>query len=61
MTPLKAIRAKCLDCMLNNKAEVRRCPSLKCPLWVYRMGHKPKVFSEERERDMDTLPNTETG
>ncbi len=42
-TPIKAIRAKCLDCCCNQVAEVRHCPTTKCPLWPYRMGHRPKT------------------
>ena len=38
LTPFKAIRAKCLDCMSWQEAEVRRCEVAKCPLWPYRMG-----------------------
>lgn len=60
MTPIKAIRAKCLDCMLFNKAEVRRCPSVKCPLYPFRMGHKPKVFTPEGAEGITTLPEMET-
>ena len=41
MTPLKAIREKCLDCCADQPGEVRACPSEKCPLWPYRMGHNP--------------------
>ena len=36
----KAIRLKCLDCCCGNSAEVRRCSSVKCPLWRYRMGRE---------------------
>lgn len=43
LTPLKCIRAKCLDCMGGNAAEVRRCPSEECPLYLLRMGHNPNV------------------
>lgn len=46
MTPMKAIRSKCLDCMCGNRAEVRRCPCENCPLFPYRMGHKPKQGSD---------------
>lgn len=41
MTPLKAIRAKCLDCCCYQINEVRLCPCLKCPLHPYRSGHNP--------------------
>lgn len=41
-TPIKAIRAKCLDCCCGQYIEVKMCPSTKCPLHPYRMGHRPK-------------------
>lgn len=41
LSPLKAIRQKCLDCMCNQPAEVRLCPCDDCPLYPYRMGHNP--------------------
>lgn len=40
-SPGKAIRAKCLDCCCGNAAEVRRCVSIRCALWPYRMGKNP--------------------
>lgn len=43
LTPIKAIRVKCLDCCCGNMAEVRRCPAEKCSLHPYRMGHRPKM------------------
>lgn len=45
-TTLKAIRAKCLDCSGDMPKEVRECPIEDCPLWAYRMGHKPKKVSD---------------
>ncbi|MCD8119432.1 MAG: hypothetical protein LUE29_08145 [Lachnospiraceae bacterium] len=41
-TPIKAIRAKCLECCNDQVAEVRMCPCADCALWAYRMGHRPK-------------------
>ena len=40
-TPLKAIRSHCIDCCAGNKAEVRRCVDVTCPLWHLRMGANP--------------------
>lgn len=40
-TPIKAIRAKCLDCTNNQFVEIKECKIQKCPLWEYRMGHRP--------------------
>ena len=42
LTPIKAIRAKCLDCSYGQAQEVRLCPLKKCPLYPYRMGRRPK-------------------
>lgn len=41
LTPMRAIRAKCLDCMCGSAYEVRLCPSTTCPLYIYRSGHRP--------------------
>lgn len=41
LSPLKAIRAKCIDCCCGNQQEVRLCPAEDCPVWPYRMGHNP--------------------
>ena len=54
LTPLKAIRAKCLDCSCGQIKEVRLCPMDDCPLYPYRMGHRPK-FSEEDDVDEEDI------
>ncbi len=41
MTPLKAIRAKCLDCCCEQPSEVRLCPCKDCPLYPFRFGKNP--------------------
>jgi hypothetical protein len=41
MTPVKAIRARCLDCSGGSSKEVRECSFKECPLYEYRLGHKP--------------------
>ncbi len=38
---LSVIREKCLDCCCGQTQEVRRCMSVTCPLWPYRMGTNP--------------------
>lgn len=54
-TPLKAIRAKCLDCVCDQPMEVRLCPCTDCPLYPYRMGHNPsrKGIGRFKEKDGD--------
>lgn len=39
-TPLKAIRANCLDCN-GNAAEVKLCPCTSCPMYPFRFGKNP--------------------
>lgn len=41
LTPMKAIRAKCLDCCCGNPYEVTKCPITDCTLYPYRDGHNP--------------------
>lgn len=52
LTPVKAIRAKCLDCCGGQTAEVRLCPITDCALYPYRMGHRPPKVSQT-----DNLPS----
>lgn len=54
-SPLKAIRAKCIDCCCGNKTEVRLCPSEKCPLWPFRSGRRlPKEIVDSEGRNEKT-------
>ena len=51
LTPLSAIRAKCIDCSAGSMKEVRECVMLDCPLYPYRLGkspnRKPRILTEE--------------
>jgi hypothetical protein len=42
LTPLRAIRAKCLDCSAGSPGEVRKCHIEDCPLFPFRFGHNPR-------------------
>lgn len=52
--PLKAIRARCLDCCCDQPSEVRKCVSLDCPSWPFRMGKNPfrkrRTLTSEQKR-----------
>lgn len=37
-SPIKVIRAKCIDCCGGNATEARKCVAVTCPLWPFRMG-----------------------
>lgn len=52
LTPIKAIRAKCIDCSGGQAKEVRLCPIKKCSLYPYRMGRRP---TEEEQVELEKL------
>ena len=47
LTPIKAIRAKCLDCCCGDRNEVKLCPSENCSLYPYRFGKNPNIKKRE--------------
>jgi len=49
VSPLKAIRLKCLDCMAGQVNEIKVCSVLDCPLWLFRLGKHP--FSEKNRKN----------
>ena len=54
MTPVKAIRAKCLDCSGGSAKEVKECPVIACALHPFRLGRNPnrKPLSVERKAQL---------
>lgn len=50
MTPIKAIRAKCLDCCCGQANEVKLCPTTGCSLYPFRFGHNPNIKREVTEK-----------
>lgn len=52
LTPMKAIRKKCIDCCCGSKQEVKLCSCENCPLFPFRIGHRPlddKVTTDIKE------------
>lgn len=49
-TPIKAIRAKCLECSNGQIIEVRLCPCTDCPLYEYRFGKRPGTVEKNKAR-----------
>lgn len=41
LSPVKAIKIKCLDCSGGVKKEVRECIIMDCPLYLFRLGKNP--------------------
>jgi hypothetical protein len=59
---LHAIRERCFDCCVFQASEVRKCVSVNCPSWPYRMGTDPfterkgNAESLKRARQMASAP-----
>ena len=52
MSPIEALRARCLDCCAGSAQQVAKCMSLRCPSWPFRMGKSPwrkPPSNEQRE------------
>jgi hypothetical protein len=54
LTPVKAIRAKCLDCCCGEHRRVRECLVRVCALWPYRMGTRPRREQEKSQLFAET-------
>ena len=51
LTPLRAIRRHCLECCGWQWSLVRTCTSKNCPVFPYRMGHRPEEPEAEDGAD----------
>ena len=60
-SPIKAIKAKCLDCCCGDRNEVKGCPVKDCPLWAFRLGKNPyrarTLTDEQRKAAAERLIN----
>jgi hypothetical protein len=57
ITPLRAIRQKCLDCSGGSWSEVKNCQIIKCPLFTLRFGKNPKRSSMGVAKNLTTWRN----
>lgn len=52
-SPIKAIRAKCLDCSNGSSNEVKLCEIEQCALYPFRFGKNPyrtkREYTEEQK------------
>lgn len=54
-SPLKAIRAKCLECSNGSAADVRNCPIEQCELFPFRYGKNPynrRTLTDEQKAEV---------
>ena len=53
-SPLKAIRAYCIECCCGSAYEVSLCPATECELHEFRLGknpyHKQNLTDEQRAK-----------
>ena len=54
------IRQHCLRCV-ENAAEVRRCTTINCPFWPYRMGRNPHNPRRGRNPFVEARPEHRNG
>lgn len=59
ISPMKAIREKCLDCCCAQPSEVRACEAVKCALWPFRSGSHPYTAAklEKPSQEADSKEN----
>ena len=53
-SPIKAIRAYCLECVAHQKNEVTNCELTACPLHAFRFGKNPftkRTLTEEQRQE----------
>ncbi len=48
LTPLRALRARCMDCCNWSTHEVRNCQVTDCPAWVFRLGKNPGLIGKRK-------------
>lgn len=61
LTPVLAIRKKCLDCMCGNAKEVQMCQSEDCSLYAFREGKNPRRSGIGNKRARPPKPNSSSG
>ncbi len=57
ISPVKAIRAKCLDCCGGSAHEVKLCPRPDCSLYPFRLGKKPNLQGKRTSAQLEALQN----
>ena len=62
LSPLKAIRLKCIDCSGGSRNEVKLCVIPACPLYPFRFGKRPvyegqakRKLSDAQKRSLDAM------
>ena len=56
-SPLKAIRANCIDCCGGSLSEVRKCTVFRCPVWPMRDGLNPFHAQSKHSQNKEKAPS----
>jgi hypothetical protein len=57
-SPIKAIKAKCMDCCCMSRSAVEQCGATECPLYEFKLGKNPyrtgkgRVYTEEQKEQI---------
>ena len=60
ISPMQAIRRRCLDCSGQQLAEVKLCEAVTCPLWPFRAGRHPYTRKGLQKADSAERPSAGT-
>lgn len=52
LTPIKAIRKHCVECMGFSPYEVKGCTAINCALYPYRLGTRPDIKKDKANSDL---------
>ena len=61
LSPLQAIRRKCLDCSVFQVSEIKLCETLSCSLWPFRSGKHPYTSAKLKNGILDADSNKQNG
>jgi hypothetical protein len=61
MSPLQALRARCVDCCAYQEKEVALCPAVQCPSWPFRVAWRKPASTAQREAARQTMTNLNAG
>ena len=51
LSPVRAIRHKCMECSNWQYSEVKTCHMTDCPLYPYRLGKNPGINLTDDQRE----------
>jgi hypothetical protein len=56
VSPLRALRNHCQWCCNGSAHEVKLCSATSCPLWAFRLGHRPAAEEKAAAAEVKLYP-----